>query len=445
MNLERTTALYTSVLLQLLPEGVYDTAESTRVYDDVYAHAKALAQCDIHAHRLLDALNNIPVELLNDYEIEYGLPLQCAVPSDSIEQRLQVLKWVRQHRNVMNREYLEQLFAIFGVTLIDIQKYVPMQCIGTCVEPVNSERSRFKVFLSLEEPVTADMGCIIENYLPGYIALEFEEKGIDNYLVDPILSIQKTSNGLELQWTASGYITGLTYTLYRNNEILADELIDLNFTDTTNIDISPIYKVTANYKNIVKVSNEITIDLRSYIVKMNFENGFINTVDNTVWSQIGAVSRVQNELLSNYAILSNSTAGIYEYLNLGTNFEMSFDFLALNLPDSGYNTVILEYGNGSGASNAGDNGFLLTCYGTTLVLRQRYYFASITITRNTKYQIKIYAREGLLGMSVDDQDVTWGSYYISSGERIFKLGTGAIDWRQNSNFLIDNFNIEVTL
>lgn len=174
MSLEQTAELYASILRQLLPDGVYDTAEMTHVADDIYAHAKALAQADIDAHRLLRVLETIPVDLLADYEREYGLPMQCMMPgSQTIEERISVLRWIRQHRNVMNREYLEQILAIFGVVLIDIVKFKPMQCTASCTSPVNTEQLRYKVFLRLQYPMNADMSCIIENYLPGYLRIEW--------------------------------------------------------------------------------------------------------------------------------------------------------------------------------------------------------------------------------------------------------------------------------
>jgi len=174
MSLEQATALYAAVLRQLLPQGVYDTADSTHVSDDVYAHAKALAQTDLDAHRLLGVLEAIPVDLLGDYEREYGLPMKCTVPGAlTIEERMNVLKWVRTSRNVMNREYLEQLLSVFGVTLVDLLKYRPIQCTASCTAAVDTERSRFKVLLRLQYPMTADMSCIIENYLPAYLRVEW--------------------------------------------------------------------------------------------------------------------------------------------------------------------------------------------------------------------------------------------------------------------------------
>ncbi len=194
MSLEQTTELYASVLRQLLPEGVYDTAEMTHVADDIYAHAKALAQADIDAHRLLQVLETIPVDLLADYEREYGLPMQCMVPgSQTIEERISVLRWIRQHRNVMNREYLEQILAIFGVTLVDVVKHRPMLCTASCTSPVNTERLRYKVLLRLQYPMTADMSCIIENYLPGYLRVEWSvDMPWSEWIISPTVTVNTT-------------------------------------------------------------------------------------------------------------------------------------------------------------------------------------------------------------------------------------------------------------
>ena len=176
MSLEQTAELYASVLRQLLPDGVYDTAEMTHVADDIYAHAKALAQADIDAHRLLRVLETIPVDLLADYEREYGLPMQCMVPgSQTIEERISVLRWIRQHRNVMNREYLEQILAIFDVELLNLKTFRPMQCNAPCTAPVNTEQLRYKVEIKVRETMAADINCIIENYLPAFLRYDVVE------------------------------------------------------------------------------------------------------------------------------------------------------------------------------------------------------------------------------------------------------------------------------
>ena len=173
MSLEQTTELYASVLHQLLPEGLHDTAQTTLVADDIYAHAKALAQCDINAHRLLSVLEAIPLELLNDYEQEYGLPMQCMVPGSlSIQERINMLQWIRTSRNVMNRAYFDLVLKIFGVELFEFKKFRPMQCTAPCNAPVNTEQLRYKIRIVIPDTAPADMDCIIQNYFPGYLRID---------------------------------------------------------------------------------------------------------------------------------------------------------------------------------------------------------------------------------------------------------------------------------
>lgn len=173
MTLEQATQLYATVLRQLLPVGGYDTAPNTVVAADVYAHAQVLAQADLDAKRLLSVLEGIPTELLSEYEYEYGLPLKCTVnATKSIEERLQILNWVRNTENVFNRAYLKQLLAIFGIELFELLTYRPIQCTAPCTAPVNTEQLRYKVRIVIPEPVPADIQCIIENYLPAYLRVD---------------------------------------------------------------------------------------------------------------------------------------------------------------------------------------------------------------------------------------------------------------------------------
>lgn len=176
MTLVETTKLYEMVLRQLLPNGGYDRAPQTNIAADIHAHAKALAQADLDAKRILNVLESIPVELLEEYEKEYGLPLKCQTNvSQTIEERLEILNWIRKTKNVLNTTYLEQLLSFFGIVLIKLVKFKPMQCTTPCTAPVNTEQLRFKVELWLQNPVDADMNCIINNYLPAYVRYDIVE------------------------------------------------------------------------------------------------------------------------------------------------------------------------------------------------------------------------------------------------------------------------------
>lgn len=177
MTFDQTVELYAAVLRQLLPVGGYDTSPNTDVAKDIYAHAKVLAQTDVDAKRILTTLERIPEELISEYESTYGLPLKCSVnTTKTIEERLQIIQWVQKTKNVFNRAYLDEILVLFGVELIDLVRYTPIQCTATCISPVNTESLRYKVKLILKAPVQADMACIIENYLPAYLRYDTEEQ-----------------------------------------------------------------------------------------------------------------------------------------------------------------------------------------------------------------------------------------------------------------------------
>lgn len=206
MSLEQTTELYASVLHQLLPEGLHDTAQTTLVADDIYAHAKALAQCDINAHRLLSVLEAIPLELLNDYEQEYGLPMQCMVPGSlSIQERINMLQWIRTSRNVMNRAYFDLVLKIFGVELFEFKKFRPMQCTAPCNTPVNTEQLRYKIRIVIPDTAPADMDCIIQNYFPGYLRIDVLKVPLlfKTSLPYPLYFVENVSAGFAVNDSAS--------------------------------------------------------------------------------------------------------------------------------------------------------------------------------------------------------------------------------------------------
>ncbi|KQF29729.1 hypothetical protein APC05_09195 [Acinetobacter pittii] len=160
-----------------MPAGGYDNSPKSVVAKDIYAHAKVLAQADVDAKRILTTLEHIPEELLTEYEAALGLPLKCSVnKTKTIEERLQIIQWIQQTKNVLNRAYLEQILAMFDVELIDLVRFTPMQCTEPCDSPVNTDSLRYKVKLILKAPVQADMACIIENYLPAYVRYDIEEK-----------------------------------------------------------------------------------------------------------------------------------------------------------------------------------------------------------------------------------------------------------------------------
>ncbi len=176
MDLDKTIQLYAQVLRQLLPIGGYDTSKNTVIAQDIYGHAKVLAQADLDAKRLLSVLEGFPSELISEYEAEYGLPLKCSTHvRRTLEERIDILKWVKQTKNVLNRIYLEQILAIFNVELLNLKVFKPIECIAPCTAPVNTEQLRYKVEIKVRKNSAADIYCFIENYLPAFLRYDVVE------------------------------------------------------------------------------------------------------------------------------------------------------------------------------------------------------------------------------------------------------------------------------
>lgn len=176
ITLQHTAELYASVLRQLLPVGGYDRSPDTMLAKDIYAHAMAFAKADMDANRLLHAISSIPVELVSEYEKDYGLPLPCTLNATLTHaQRLSILNWVITQRNVFNRDYVYGVFSLFGITIHELVTYTPMQCTASCTDPVNTEQLRYKVTLKLQSPITADVQCIVDHYLPAFLRIDIVE------------------------------------------------------------------------------------------------------------------------------------------------------------------------------------------------------------------------------------------------------------------------------
>lgn len=165
------------VLMHHLPHKAYDHSHSTNIYKDIVAHSKALELVKTSASRIFAVLNGIPAELIDEFEREYGLPLLCGDNSvgDSLAERTAEIERVKQEGHVLlNLAGLNKLFARYNQTVLSVQTYVPMQCVGSCVDPLNTERLRFRVTLTLAKPITADFECLSRNYLPASLRLDIK-------------------------------------------------------------------------------------------------------------------------------------------------------------------------------------------------------------------------------------------------------------------------------
>lgn len=165
------------VLMQHLPYGAYDHSHKTVIYKDMVAHSKALELVKVSAARIFAVLNGIPDELIDEFEREYGLPLLCGqsdVGNTVDDRRAEIERVKREGHVLLNLAGLYKLFARYDQTLLAVQTYVPMQCLGTCVDPLNTARLRFRVTLTLAKPIKADMSCLSKHYLPASLRLDIK-------------------------------------------------------------------------------------------------------------------------------------------------------------------------------------------------------------------------------------------------------------------------------
>ena len=168
MTLQNRATHIAAVLRQLLPLGAYDSSPATVVAADIYAHALALAQAGMSADQILNVISGVPAELLDEYEKDLGLPPVCASGKLTLVQRQAFIHFRLTEDNVLNMAYLQSIFSLFGIVIKNITKYKPIQCTASCTSAVNSEQLRYKVKLTIK-PTTANVACIIKNYLPAYI------------------------------------------------------------------------------------------------------------------------------------------------------------------------------------------------------------------------------------------------------------------------------------
>lgn len=177
MNLAQLTTLYAAVLRQLLPAGGYDTAPDTVINADITGHAKALAQCELDAKRVLDVVDGVPAALIKEYEKDYGLPAACVAPSSlTLEQRIDAIDQLWFSDDPLQRTYFDAVMLRFGFVVVDLVRHIPMQCTTTCTAPVNTVNMRFKLHLHIESPVDSDLlDCVLTSYFPSYLRFDVVE------------------------------------------------------------------------------------------------------------------------------------------------------------------------------------------------------------------------------------------------------------------------------
>ena len=122
----------------------------------------------------VSGIDDIPADLVEEFEIEYGLPLACSVNSTrSIAERISIIKWVKSSKYGLT--YYRELFEFFGIELVELNKPKPLQCTAPCTFPVNTEQLRYKLRLILRNSHTADVNCIIDAYFPAFLEINIRE------------------------------------------------------------------------------------------------------------------------------------------------------------------------------------------------------------------------------------------------------------------------------
>ncbi|MEX5441874.1 hypothetical protein WCE14_00585 [Acinetobacter schindleri] len=173
-DLDAQTKTHKSILLQLLPSGLYDSAEETNIADDISGHAKVLAQADLDGQKLLETIPGVQPELIVEYEVDFGLPLKCTLSTSlPIEERVRIVKWAQT--KLRGLEYYRELFSFYDIELIDYIKPKPFQCTQSCNLPVNTEQLRFKIKLIVSNPNSVDTQCIINSYFPAFLEVNVVE------------------------------------------------------------------------------------------------------------------------------------------------------------------------------------------------------------------------------------------------------------------------------
>jgi len=165
------------VLMQHLPFGPYDHSHKTVIYKDIIAHSKALGLVKSSANHIFAVINGISDELIDEFEREYGLPLLCGennVGDTVLERKNEIERVKREGHVLLNLEGLHKLFGRYNQTVLSVQTYLPMQCLGSCVDPLNTDRLRFRVTLTLDKPIKADMACLSKHYLPASLRLDIK-------------------------------------------------------------------------------------------------------------------------------------------------------------------------------------------------------------------------------------------------------------------------------
>lgn len=168
-----------TTLINHLPLGAYEAHQQSNIAHEINADSAVIATCFVYAEKAYQTITAIPVELLDEYERSYGLPLACGqsnIGNDDAS-RLEEIERVKRHGHVkLNMSGLLSLFAKYNQTVVSVVNRNPLQCVHSCTSAVNTPRLRFKPRITLKKPITVNMDCLKRNYLPAALMLDIFEQ-----------------------------------------------------------------------------------------------------------------------------------------------------------------------------------------------------------------------------------------------------------------------------
>jgi uncharacterized protein YmfQ (DUF2313 family) len=217
---------YLRLLQSLLPRGkVWSRALNARLTEYLHAEADELTRLDNRAQVLLKERNTLTTtELINDHEIELGLPDECTRSGTlTLTERRLAANTKLTATGGQSKEYFIEIAKQYGY-VATITEYSPFWCgVGVCGDPIGPQTNLFYWKLTLftnETPIIFRCGesacgdplqkvselintvfCFVNKYKPAHTALltSLEGAGFDTGFGSGFDSLPSSS---------VGYLTG---------------------------------------------------------------------------------------------------------------------------------------------------------------------------------------------------------------------------------------------
>lgn len=139
-----TPEAYAQQLAALLPQGRAWSAEpDSKLSALLRGFAEELARADARGDDVLREMPLTTNELLPDWERVAGLPDDCAIPAQTVDERRAALLARLITTGGQSRKYYLDLIAALGETSASIFEYRPTHCEMDCEAPIVNESWRY--------------------------------------------------------------------------------------------------------------------------------------------------------------------------------------------------------------------------------------------------------------------------------------------------------------